>query len=64
LSAFFALLTLLAYTKYVKGKVAARNFWIAPGFFHTSASCPKPMLVILPFVMLFAGLLAAKAGDQ
>ena len=50
LSTFFALLTLLAYTKYAKGN-CRRNFWIALAFF-TLGLMSKPMLVTLPFVLL------------
>jgi Flp pilus assembly protein TadD len=50
LSTFFALLTLMAYTKYAKEN-CRRSFWIALAFF-TLGLMSKPMLVTLPFVML------------
>ncbi|MGA2788911.1 MAG: tetratricopeptide repeat protein [Verrucomicrobiota bacterium] len=50
LSTFFALLTLLAYTKYIKAN-CRRSFWIALAFFALGLMS-KPMLVTLPFVML------------
>jgi tetratricopeptide (TPR) repeat protein len=50
LSTFFALLTLLAYTKYVREN-CHRSFWLAL-FFFALGLMSKPMLVTLPFVML------------
>jgi tetratricopeptide (TPR) repeat protein len=50
LSTFFALLTLLSYTKFVKGN-CRRSFWFALLFFALGLMS-KPMLVTLPFVML------------
>ncbi|HEX3856844.1 MAG TPA: tetratricopeptide repeat protein [Verrucomicrobiae bacterium] len=50
LSAFFALLTLLSYAKYVKEN-CRRSFWFALLFFALGLMA-KPMLVTLPFVML------------
>ena len=50
LSGFFALLTLLAYVKYVR-KNRLRDLWIALIFFALGLMS-KPMLVTLPFVML------------
>jgi tetratricopeptide (TPR) repeat protein len=50
LSTFFALLTLLAYSKYVKEN-CRRCFWLALAFFALGLMA-KPMLVSLPFVLL------------
>jgi tetratricopeptide (TPR) repeat protein len=50
LSTFFALLTLLAYSKYVKEN-CRRCFWLALTFFALGLMA-KPMLVSLPFVLL------------
>ncbi|MEI9959766.1 MAG: tetratricopeptide repeat protein [Limisphaerales bacterium] len=50
LSTFFALLTLLAYTRYVKEN-RRRSFWLALIFFALGLMS-KPMLVTLPFVLL------------
>jgi tetratricopeptide (TPR) repeat protein len=50
LSTFFALLTLLSYSKYSKEN-CRRSFWFAL-FFFALGLMSKPMLVTLPFVML------------
>ncbi|MDD5138853.1 MAG: tetratricopeptide repeat protein [Verrucomicrobiales bacterium] len=50
LSTFFAMLTLLSYTKYAKEN-CRRSFWFALIFFALGLMS-KPMLVTLPFVML------------
>jgi tetratricopeptide (TPR) repeat protein len=50
LSTFFALLTLLSYTKYAKEN-CRRSFWFAL-VFYALGLMSKPMLVTLPFVML------------
>ena len=50
LSTFFALLTLLSYTKFVKEN-CRRSFWFALIFFALGLMS-KPMLVTLPFVIL------------
>ncbi len=50
LSTFFALLTLLAYTKFAKEN-NRKQFWLAMIFFALGLMS-KPMLVTLPFVML------------
>jgi protein O-mannosyl-transferase len=50
LSTFFALLSLLSYTEYVK-KNCRRSFWFALILFALGLMS-KPMLVTLPFVML------------
>jgi len=50
LSAFFALLALLSYTKFVKEN-CHRSYWLA-FFFFALGLLAKPMLVTLPFVLL------------
>ena len=50
LSTFFALLSLLAYTKYAQEN-RRRDFWLA-WFFFALGLMSKPMVVTLPFVML------------
>ena len=50
LSAFFALLALLSYTKFVKEN-SRRSYWFALVFFALGLMS-KPMLVTLPFVLL------------
>ncbi len=50
LSTFFALLSLLSYTKFVKEN-CRRSFWFALIFFALGLMA-KPMLVTLPFIML------------
>ena len=50
LSTFFALLTLLSYTKFAKEN-CRRSFWLALLFFALGLMS-KPMLVTLPFVLL------------
>ena len=50
LSTFFALLTLLSYTRYVR-RNHRRDFWLALSFF-VLALLSKPMPVTLPLVML------------
>jgi protein O-mannosyl-transferase len=50
LSTFFALLTLLSYTKYAKEN-SRRSFWLAL-IFSSLGLLSKPMLVTLPFVLM------------
>ena len=52
LSTFFALLTLLSYTRYVQEN-CRRSFWFALSFF-VLALLSKPMPVTLPLVILAA----------